>query len=126
MKRLWLAGGIFAVILTLCLTSLLYQQRQIDALLSELDTVITAFDGGDDDLAYTLSRSLEEEFAHRTRYFPLFMAHGDLIECRECIALLPSILKDGDAEEFHMESTRCRMILERIALSELPSIQNIL
>ncbi len=126
MKRLWLAGGIFAAILALCLSFLLYQQRQVDALLADLDGVITAFDSGDTDRAHALSRSLEDTFDRRTRYLPCFMAHGDLIECRESLALLPSILKDGDAEEFHMESTRCRRILERIVTSELPSLQNIL
>ncbi len=126
MKRLWLAGGIFAAILTLCITTLLYQQRQIDILLSELDGVITAYDAGDINSAHTRAMALEEAYERRTRFFPYFMAHGDLIECREGLSLLPSILKDGDTEEFHMESTRCRIQLERLAASELPTFQNIL
>ncbi len=126
MKRLWLAGGIFAAIVTLCISTLLYQQRQVDILLDELDSVVAAFDDGDNARAHTLAQKLEKEYEHRTRLFPCFMAHGDLIECRESLSLLPSILKDGDAEEFHMESTRCRIMLERLAASELPTWQNIL
>lgn len=126
MKRLWLVGGIFVAILTLCLSTLLYEQRQVDILLDGLDGVITAFDDGDDARAYTLALALEEDYERRTRFFPYFMAHGDLIECRESLSLLPSILKDGDTEEFHMESTRCRIMLERLAASELPTWQNIL
>lgn len=126
MKRLWLAGGIFAVILALCLSTLLYQQKQVDILLEGLDGVIAAFDDGDNTRAYTLAQTLKKEYEQRTRLFPCFMAHGDLIECRESLSLLPSILKDGDAEEFHMESTRCRIMLERLAASELPTVQNIL
>lgn len=126
MKRLWLAIGIFAAILTLCLSTLLYQRRQIDRLIDDLDEVIAVFDDGDDARAHDLAVVLENDYTHRTRFFPLFMAHGDLIECRESLAILPSILKDGDAEEFHMESTRCRIQLERLAKSELPTLQNIL
>lgn len=126
MKRLWLAGGIFAVILALCLSTLLYQQRQTDMLLDNLDAVLTAYDNGEDKRAYELALALEDEYSRRTRFFPCFMAHGDLIECRQSLAMLPSILKDGDAEEFHMESTRCRIQLERLATSELPTLQNIL
>lgn len=126
MKRLWLVGGIFAAILILCVSTLLYQQRQMDILLDELDGVIAAFDDGDNARAYTLSLALEQDYERRTRFFPCFMAHGDLIECRESLSLLPSILKDGDTEEFHMESTRCRTMFERLAKSELPIIENIL
>ncbi len=126
MKRLWLAGGIFAVILTLCLSTLLYQQKQTDMLLDDLDAVIAAYDSGEDKRAYELAVALDSDYSRRTRFFPCFMAHGDLIECRQSLAMLPSILKDGDAEEFHMESTRCRIQLERLATSELPTLQNIL
>ena len=126
MKRLWLAVGIFATILTLCLSTLLYQRRQISRLIDDLDEVIAVFDGGDDARAHDLAVALEKDYSHRTRFFPLFMAHGDLIECRENLALLPSILKDGNTEEFHMESTRCRIQLERLAKSELPTLQNVL
>lgn len=126
MKRLWLAGGIFAAILTLCISTIVYQQRQIDVLLDGLDAVISAYDDADNTRAYDLARTLEEDYERRTRFLPCFMAHGDLIECRESISLLPSILQDGDAEEFHMESTRCRIMLKRLAASELPTLQNIL
>ncbi len=126
MKRLWLAVGICAAIFTLCLSTLFYQQRQVKFLLAELDGVIAAYADGGDAPGHTLAQTLETEYEHRTRFFPYFMAHGDLIECRESLSLLPSILKDGDTEEFHMESTRCRIMLERLAASELPTWQNIL
>ncbi len=126
MKRLWLVGGIFAVILTLCLSTLLYQQKQTDVLVDDLDAVIAAYDNGENARAYELAVALDNDYNRRTRFFPCFMAHGDLIECRQSLAMLPSILKDGDAEEFHMESTRCRIQLERLATSELPTLQNIL
>ncbi len=126
MKRIWLALGIFSVILTLCILSLTYQQRQVNVLLDELETVVTVYNTGDTQRAHALALELEQEYTRRTRLFPLFMAHGDLMECREGLALLPSILKDGDTEEFHMESTRCRIQLEKLAKSELPILQNIL
>lgn len=126
MKRLWLAGGIFAAIVTLCISTLFYQRQQVDVLLDDLDAVVAAYDHGDETRAYTLAVTLVDEYNRRTRFFPYFMAHGDLIQCRENLALLPSILKDGDSEEFYMESTRCRVQLEVLAASEMPTLQNIL
>ena len=126
MKRLWLVGGIFAVIATLCVSSLIYQRRQMDMLIDELNAVVAAYDQGEEARAYELAVALEEDYVRRTRLFPCFMAHGDLIQCRENLALLPSILKDGDSEEFYMESTRCRVQLEMLAASEMPTLQNIL
>lgn len=126
MKRLWLAGGIFAAILALCLTSLFYQRRETKALLEDLDTVIAAYDTGDGQRAYELACQLEKSFEQRTRFFAYFMAHSNINECHECLALLPSILKEDNAEEFRMESTRCRVQLERLSTSELPLLENIL
>lgn len=126
MKRLWLAIGIFVAIIALCVTTLVHQRRQIDRLQNELDEVISTYNDGDNVRAYDLAVALEKDYTHRTRFFPLFMAHGDLIECRESFALLPSILQDGDTEEFHMESTRCRILLERLVKSDLPTLQNVL
>ena len=126
MKRLWLAGGIFAAILTLCLSTLFYQRRQSKVLLDDLDAVIAAYDAGQQQRAYELANELEKNFEQRTRFFTFFMAHGILNECRESLALLPSILKENNAEEFRMESARCRVQLERLVTSELPILENIL
>ncbi len=126
MNRLWLAGGIFAAILALCLSTLLYQRRQSKVLLDDLDAVIAAYDAGEQQRAYELATELEKNFQRQTRLFPCFMAHGILNECRESLALLPSILKEDNAEEFRMESSRCRVQLERLVTSELPILENIL
>lgn len=126
MKRLWLAGGIFAAILTLCLSTLFYQRRQSKVLLDDLDAVIAAYDAGQQQRAYELANELEKNFEQRTRFFTYFMAHGILNECRESLALLPSILKEDNTEEFRMESSRCRVQLERLVTSELPILENIL
>jgi hypothetical protein len=125
MKRLWLAVGIFLISGALCILTLLYQQRQLHILQTELENVIDTFDNGDTARSYTLATALAEDYQRRTRAFSLFMAHEELHTCREALAVLPSILRDGDAEEFHMESTRCRILLEQLATSELPSLQNV-
>ncbi len=126
MKRLWLAIGILAAIVTLCLSSILYQQRQTSKLLEQLDSVITAFDNRQTDHAYALAVVMKNDYQHHERLFSCFMAHDDLVECRESLALLPSLLRDGNAEEFHIESVRCRIHLQHLSDSELPTLQNIL
>ena len=125
MKRLWLAGGIFAIIITLCIVTVQFQRKQVQALISDLDMIDAAFDEKENERAYTLSLALFEDFEKRTYLFPCFMSHNDLIGCRESVAILPSILKDGDAEEFHMESSRCRAQFERLLEVETPNLQNI-
>ena len=125
MKRLWLAGGIFAVIISLCIVTLQFQRKQVKTLIFDLDMIDAAFAEKDNERAYALSLALIDEFERRTYLFPCFMSHNDLIGCRESVAILPSILKDGDAEEFHMESARCRAQFERLLDVETPNLQNI-
>lgn len=126
MKRLWIAVGILAVVLTLCITTLIYQRRQITILLAHLDNVIAAYEDGVPEYAYTLAINLTQEFDDRTRYFPCFLSHNDLSGCREAIVILPSILREKNAEEFRMESSRCRAQLEFLLGIETPTLQNIL
>ncbi len=126
MKRLWLAAALFAVVILLCVTALMYQQQQIHRLLQQLDRVEAAFKDNATEEAHTLAVQLCDSYERSTRLFPCFMSHSDLMECRESVVLLPSILKDGNAEEFHMESARCRAHLERLIAVEKPTIQNIL
>ncbi len=126
MKRLWLAGGLFGIVLILCVTTLRFQQRHITELLHTLEAVDTAFTDDALDKAHTLAIQLEADYDRRTALFPCFMNHDDLIACRESVRLLPSILKDGNAEEFHMESARCRAHLERLIESEQLTWQTIL
>lgn len=126
MKRLWIAGGIFAAIIILCVTTLYHQQRQVQTLLTRLDDVIAVYDSGDADSAYILAEELQEDFDRRTRLFPCFMSHNDLAGCRESVVLLPAILREGNPEEFRMEAARCRAQFERLLTVETPSLQNIL
>ncbi len=124
MKRIWLAGGLFAAVILLCVSTLRYQQRQIKSLLHDLDAIEAAFDTGEN--AHTLALQFIDRYDRNTRLFPCFMSHSDLVGCRESIVLLPSILEDGNPEEFRMESARCRAQLEKLISIEMPSWQNIL
>ena len=126
MKRLWIAVGIFTVIITLCVTAFYHQRRQIQALLTELDGVVAAFDSDNLENAHGLAVALAEDFEHRTRLVPYFMSHGDLNNCHESVLLLAAILEDNDAEEFRMESARCRAQLTQLLKKESPTLKNIL
>ncbi len=126
MKRLWLAGGLLAAVVALCAGTLYFQHRQVTGLLGALDAVETAYAADDPALAHTLATRLCVRYDRDTALFPCFMSHSDLVGCRESVRLLPSILKDGNAEEFHMEVARCRAQLEQLIRLELPSWQNIL
>ncbi len=126
MKRLWLAGALFGAVILVCITAAGHRQQQTGALLAILDTVDEAVANEDIHAAHALAQSLCDEFHRRTVLFPCFMSHDDLSACRESIQLLPSILKDGNAEEFHMESARCRYHLNQLITEELPLWRNIL
>lgn len=125
MKRLWIAIGILAVVLSLCIAALVYQRRQVFILIAHLENVIAAYENGMAEEAYLLAVDLMHEYDERTRLFPYFLNHNDLTGCRESVVLLPSILRDGDAQEFRMESARCRAQLEFLLSIETPTAQNI-
>ncbi len=125
MKRIWIAVGLMLAAIGLCLCTRLYQKKQTTVLLGQLDRAIAAFEQGDMKQTDTLAREFSDQFPKRTALFPCFLIHRDVTECEVSAKILPLML-GKDNEDFIVEATKCRVLLEHLRESEALLITNIL
>lgn len=126
MKRLWIGVALLGVALGLCLGTSLYQHHQIDGMLSLLDEIEKAYALGDTATAQSLAEQLCHDYEATGRVLYCFIAHSDLEESQETVALLPSLLRQGKQEELTMEIARLREQLLYLRSIDDPLWQNIL
>lgn len=126
MKRLWIAAGLLAVAILLCVMTTLYQHRQIDRMLGILEQLEETYTDGDLDKARGLAEKLTQEYETVSRVLYCFVAHNDLAESQETIALLPALIRQGGQEELKMEIARVREQLRYLRGIDDPSLSNIL
>ena len=126
MRRLWIAVGLLAIAAGLCLSATLYQHRQIDRLLDTLDQMETAYDNGNVDKAHQLAEDLVADYEAVGRVLYCFIAHSDLADSQETVAVLPALLLQGGEEELRMEIARLREQFGYLRGVDDPTIGNIL
>lgn len=125
MKRLWLAGALFAFVIGLCMLSLSHQRRQVTTLLEELTRLETVYQTEGAAAARPLAEDFAAAYTRRTRLFPYYISHSDLIDGQESAALLPVVLAGEENGEFLTESARCRTQLKKLLALETPAPENI-
>ena len=125
MKRLWLAAALMIVAVGLCVLSLAYQRRQVAALLEELTQVEEVYRTSGADAAQAPAQRFSEDYTRRTRLFPFYISHDDLIDGQESAAILPVILDSEAQEEFPIEAARCRTQLKKLLALETPTPENV-
>ncbi len=125
MKRLWLAAALAGLVVGLCALSLTCQRRQVTVLLEELTRVEEVYRAEGADAAQPLAQQFSEDYTRRTRLFPYYISHDDLIDGQECAAVLPVILSSEAQEEFPVEAARCRTQLKKLLALETPAPENV-
>ena len=126
MKRLWVAVTLLALAAGLCVGASLYQHHCIDQMLNTLDLLERAYSAEQKQSALALARQLVKDYQQAGRLLYCFIAHSDLAESQETIALLPALLQEGKQEEFQMELARLREQLRYLRDIDDPLPQNIL
>lgn len=126
MKRLWVAVALLGLVASLCVCASLYQHRQINRMLHTLDRLERVYTAGDMQTANQLAEQLQEDYEAAGRVLYCFIAHGDLAESQETVALLPALLRQGRQEELEMEIARLREQLGYLQTIDDPLWQNVL
>lgn len=108
MKRLWIAVGLLSLAVALCIGTNLYHHRQIDRLMNTLDGLEQAYTVGDRDRAHRLAEQLVTDYEKVGRVLYCFIAHEELADSQETVAMLSALLNQGGEEEFRMEIARLR------------------
>ena len=126
MKRLWIAVALLAVAAGLCTVTTLYQHRQIDRLTANLDRLESAYAVGDMPQAERLAKQVVADYTAVGKILYCFVAHSDLADSQETVAMLPALLQQGGEEELKMELARLREQLAYLRGVDDPTIGNIL
>ncbi len=127
MKRLWVAVALLGLAASLCVCASLYQHRHIDRMLDTLDQLESAYAAGDIPKAQRLAEQLAKDYEAAGRVLFCFIAHGDLAQSQETVALLPALLQqNSQQEELNMEIARLREQLLHLRGIDDPLWQNIL
>jgi len=114
MKRLWMALALLVMTVALCWVSGVYQRRQTDTLLAQLDRLEATYRRQDMEESRRLARELATELPGRTKWFLCFMSHDELAAPRETAAVLVACLEEENPEEFLLETARLRQQLRRL------------
>jgi len=108
MKRLWVAAGMIAAVVALCVTVVLYQHRQIDKMLVQLDRLEQVYDSGDRDAARSIAQDMATDYKAVGRVLFCFVTHNEMADSQETVALLPDLVMQQGEEELRMEIARLR------------------
>ncbi len=126
MRRIWVAIALLSFVGGLCTFSVIYQDTQIDALLSQLDKLEEVYADGDMEESSRLAADLQEQYRRRTAAFPCFISHDDLAESQSTVAALSASLEEDNPEEFLLETAKLRAQLQWLLMVDRPIWQNIL
>lgn len=124
MKRLWLAAALLLAVVGLCVATQAYMRRQTDTLLSALEALEASYSEGDFADTRRLAKKLAEDYTRRTRLMYCFVAHSDLEDSRETVALLPALL-EREQEDALAEMARLREQLKHLREIDLPTPENV-
>ena len=108
MKRLWVAAGMIAAVVALCVTVVLYQHCQIDKMLVQLDRLEQVYDSGDRDAARSIAQDMATDYKAVGRVLFCFVTHNEMADSQETVALLPDLVMQQGEEELRMEIARLR------------------
>lgn len=125
MKRLFAAVAILLTVIILSIFTLNLQSNNINFLINIINEMQQAYDEQDLGKCVEVSNYFVDEFDNRTRFFPFFMRHSDVMKIEETAVTLPTMLETNDTEHFIVELTKCRNQLEKLAELETPTLENI-
>ena len=126
MKRLWIAVVILCGVVALCGGSSRYRHRSVAKMLDTLDQLEQAVATGNAADAEQLAEELTRYYEQCSRMLLCYTTHSDMTESQETVALLPTLLRQGNEDELQMEIARLRAELDYLRQIDDPLLQNIL
>ncbi len=126
MKRLYVAVTLLTAVITACILTHLYQHRQMDRMIATLDRIEALYRSGDTETAVTTAEGFAATYQRVCDRISCYVAHNELRESRETVAILPTLLKEHGEEDLYMEIARLRAQLLYVRQVDDPLLQNIL
>ena len=125
MKRMWLAVGLIAAVIIIsagALALLTSIKNDFDA---QFDSLYELVKSGDNAAAAAAASELTEYWMERHHTLCRIVRHGQLDQITLAVARFEPLALYGERGELAAEITRCKLLLEDIWDSELPTFTNI-
>ena len=126
MKRIWVAIGVLAVVIALCIVELTATVNITDELADTITTAQTSLKKGDEENARALCRQAFDDWQTHYDTMATFIAHSKLEQIDQSVTVTQTYLERGQLDDFMAEADRTRTQMERFKDTELPSLSNIL
>lgn len=125
MKRMWLAVGFIAAVIIVSTGALILLTSIKNDFDTRFDSLYEMVESGDNAAAAAAASELTEYWMERHRTLCRIVRHGQLDQITLAVARFEPLAAYGECGELAAEITRCKLLLEDIWSSELPSFANI-
>lgn len=125
MKRMWLAVGLIAAVVLISAGALFLLTGIKNDFDSKFDSLYLLVESGDFAAAASAARELTEYWMERHHTLCRIVRHGQLDQITLAVARFEPLAVYGERGELAAEITRCKLLLEDIWDSELPTLTNI-
>ncbi len=125
MKRMWLAVGLIAAVVLISAGALFLLTGIKNDFDSKFDSLYLLVESGDSAAAAGAAKELTEYWMERHHTLCRIVRHGQLDQITLAVARFEPLAVYGERGELAAEITRCKLLLEDIWDSELPTFTNI-
>lgn len=125
MKRMWLAVGLIAAVVLISAGALFLLTGIKNDFDSKFDSLYLLVESGDSAAAASAAKELTEYWMERHHTLCRIVRHGQLDQITLAVARFEPLAVYGERGELAAEITRCKLLLEDIWDSELPTLTNI-
>ncbi len=125
MKRMWLAVGLIAAVVLISAGALFLLTGIKNDFDSKFDSLYLLVESGDSAAAASAAKELTEYWMERHHTLCRIVRHGQLDQITLAVARFEPLAVYGERGELAAEITRCKLLLEDIWDSELPTFTNI-
>lgn len=125
MKRMWLAVGLIAAVVLISAGAFFLLTGIKNDFDSKFDSLYLLVESGDSAAAASAAKELTEYWMERHHTLCRIVRHGQLDQITLAVARFEPLAVYGERGELAAEITRCKLLLEDIWDSELPTLTNI-
>ena len=126
MKRLWIAVGILAVILSISGWSLYHLEVTTDQMGAELDTIAQTIAQQDFEKLQQQIETFLQNWDNHEQMLTRYIHRDELDTITDCVFRLSALERHGEYTELAVEIDRLRHLILHVRSCELPTFGNIL
>lgn len=125
MKRMWLSVGLIAAVVLISAGALLMLTNIKNDFDSRFDSLYLLVERGDNAAAASAAKELTEYWMYKHHILCRIVRHTQLDQITLAVARFEPLAIYGESGELAAEITRCKLLLEDIWDSEMPTCTNI-